>query len=1064
MIIPPQAALALATVLAPTPTVRVAPGVESFPLDRMQWRRHEVTLEAGQLVQVTLRQRHLDVMLRLVGPDGRVLVDAVDASAGPTGLEPASILAGLDGVHAVEVWAPWDVDLPGRYDLEVSAPRAPGERDRRRLAVEALMLAGARINPSTATSGRRLGKGSSERTWSGIEIFGRAARSWAELGETCFRAEATMWWGAHQLWAHRLEESSETLHEAAGLWQDCGDDHKLAETVLYLGRVLVAGSRNREAAELYEHGLRTVEGRYPVMELQFVVQLARVYGQLGDTDQALAYGLRALPALRARKWEQGQGMTLLHLGRAYYRRGELERSVEALLEALPLHRASKEAVGEVETLALLGDAWDALGEPDVAIGHLEDAVAAYEKVLPLSIASVRSRLASLLHRAGRRDQALEQVNRTLSAAQGLGLVGAEVDARLQRARLRMEARDLEGARADVDAALAAGDATGDRVARAESLQLSGVLALRAGRADAARAALAESLALRRFAGDRVGEATALRDQAALAAAEGALDEARRLLADARAIVAERRGLLATPKLRATWSSTVREIDESYVDVLMALHRRHPADGWDARAFEAAEATAARSLLDELEGEASAGHGVAPDLLARERSARERLTDALDRQIRARATGGPAAELDRLATDVRELSTAHDRALRALRAAAPRGEEPARAPTLRLADLQAGALDAETTLVEFFVGRERGYAWVVGRDRLDAYDLPSRARLGAAVSAAHRALAQAPQRGTADPALASLRALAALVLPPDRIRLRGRRLVVVPDLPLHHVPFAALPDRSGDPLVARYEVVSAPSASVAEALRRRNLGRKPATRTLAVVADPVYDGGDERLPGASRTVADARLQSATRDFGFVDGRLPRLPFTRREALAISALVPAAETSLSLDFRASLDTALSPRLASYRLVHFAAHGLLNDVRPDLSGLVLSLVDEKGNPRPGLLTAPDVSGLRLSADLVVLSSCRSAAGREIRGEGLLGLTRAFLQAGAPRVVASLWPVDDVSSSDLMTRMYRRMLGPARASPSAALRDAQLATRRDPRWKAPYYWAGFQLQGDWR
>ena len=227
---------------------------------------------------------------------------------------------------------------------------------------------------------------------------------------------------------------------------------------------------------------------------------------------------------------------------------------------------------------------------------------------------------------------------------------------------------------------------------------------------------------------------------------------------------------------------------------------------------------------------------------------------------------------------------------------------------------------------------------------------------------------------------------------------------------------------------------------------------------------MYDGSDPRLSGsAPGGVANARLTRATRDFRFENGRLPRLPFTRREALAITALAPATSTA-ALDFRANLDTALAPELASYRYVHFAAHGLLNDVRPELSGVVLSLVDQKGQPRSGLLTAPDVSSLRLGAELVVLSSCRSAEGREVRGEGLVGLTRAFMYAGAPRVVASLWPVDDVASSELMTRMYRGMLGPGRVSPTAALRAAQLEILRHRKWRAPYYWAGFQLQGEWR
>jgi len=256
----------------------------------------------------------------------------------------------------------------------------------------------------------------------------------------------------------------------------------------------------------------------------------------------------------------------------------------------------------------------------------------------------------------------------------------------------------------------------------------------------------------------------------------------------------------------------------------------------------------------------------------------------------------------------------------------------------------------------------------------------------------------------------------------------------------------------------------PSASVAAELRRQAHARLPAARAVAVIADPVYDAADSRLHGpAVATAADASLALATRDFGFVDGRLPRLPFTRREALAITALDPAHSRAV-LDFGANLQAALSPDLASYRYVHFAAHGLLNDARPELSGLVLSLVDDSGRPRQGLLTAPDVAQMHLGADLVVLSSCRSAAGRDVRGEGLVGLTRAFMAAGAPRVMASLWPVDDLASAHLMTDLYRGLLGPATLPPAAALRRAQLAMLGHRKWKAPYYWAGFQLQGEWR
>jgi CHAT domain-containing protein len=157
------------------------------------------------------------------------------------------------------------------------------------------------------------------------------------------------------------------------------------------------------------------------------------------------------------------------------------------------------------------------------------------------------------------------------------------------------------------------------------------------------------------------------------------------------------------------------------------------------------------------------------------------------------------------------------------------------------------------------------------------------------------------------------------------------------------------------------------------------------------------------------------------------------------------------------------ALSADLAHYRIVHFATHGFVNDRHPDLSGLVLSLVDRQGNAQDGFLRLRDVYALHLPAELVVLSGCQTGLGEEIRGEGLVGLVRGFMYAGTPRVVASLWSVEDRATAALMSEFYRRLLGSSRP-PAEALRQAQLAIRAQPRWRHPFYWAGFAFQGDWQ
>jgi CHAT domain-containing protein len=192
-------------------------------------------------------------------------------------------------------------------------------------------------------------------------------------------------------------------------------------------------------------------------------------------------------------------------------------------------------------------------------------------------------------------------------------------------------------------------------------------------------------------------------------------------------------------------------------------------------------------------------------------------------------------------------------------------------------------------------------------------------------------------------------------------------------------------------------------------------------------------------------------------------LPRLPFSRREAQAILSVTPEGQGMQALDFKASRATATGPDLSQYRVVHFATHGLLNSEHPELSGLVLSLVDPRGTPQDGFLGLEDVYNLNLSADLVVLSACETGLGKEIQGEGLLGLTRGFMYAGASRVVASLWSVNDAATAELMRHFYKAMEQDG-LRPAAALRWAQMEIREQERWSQPYYWAGFVIQGEWR
>jgi len=281
-----------------------------------------------------------------------------------------------------------------------------------------------------------------------------------------------------------------------------------------------------------------------------------------------------------------------------------------------------------------------------------------------------------------------------------------------------------------------------------------------------------------------------------------------------------------------------------------------------------------------------------------------------------------------------------------------------------------------------------------------------------------------------------------------------------------VPFAAVSVRSdGEPLLVRHEVVILPSASAIATIRSPLPDRRAPDRTLALLADPVFQPGDSRATGAG--VAASPLapppRDLTRSAAETATRLERLEYTGEEARRIASLVPPSQALVALGLDATRERAMAGDLGRYRFVHFATHALVNTRHPDLSGIVLSTVAPGGAARDGFLRLPDIYNMQLSADVVVLSACQTALGRDVRGEGIVGLTRGFLHAGARSVLSTLWEVRDKQTSELMAQFYEGMLRDGLA-PGAALRKAQLRAMRDPASSAPFFWASFVMHGDWR
>ncbi|HEU4477800.1 MAG TPA: CHAT domain-containing protein, partial [Pyrinomonadaceae bacterium] len=311
-------------------------------------------------------------------------------------------------------------------------------------------------------------------------------------------------------------------------------------------------------------------------------------------------------------------------------------------------------------------------------------------------------------------------------------------------------------------------------------------------------------------------------------------------------------------------------------------------------------------------------------------------------------------------------------------------------------------------------------------------------------------------------------LSRMILAPAAAEFGKKRLVVVLDGALNYVPVAALSLAANRPIIIDHEIVSLQSASTF-AVQRQNLSnREPAPKAVAVIADPVFSTTDARLKSgaAQATTSDAgstRIIEHTSGVSTGQLSIPRLPYTRWEADQILAVAPRQSSLKASDFGASRSMATSDELSKYRYVHFATHGYLDKQRAGLSAIVLSMVDEQGKPQDGFLRTHDIYNLKLPAELVVLSACETGLGKDIQGEGLEGLTRGFMYAGARRVIVSLWNVNDKATAALMQRLYAGMLR-SNKTPAAALRAAQIEMLRMRPWQSPYYWAAFVMQGEWR
>ncbi len=818
---------------------------------------------------------------------------------------------------------------------------------------------------------------------------------------------------------------------------------------------------------------------------------------LGELEEALVHYHRAWLGFEELGDIYWQARTLNNMGRAHHLLGHSERAEAYFLQALPLRRQAGDRSGETTTLRNLARVY---GEMDA---------------VPRAIAFARKALESSIDRGDRRGEA--------TARQLLGRFELQADAwqvarpELTRAlKLHREIGDRrqEAEALELLARLDRGEGAAEKASElaAEALELHRRVSN----------PLGELSTLTLLARLRSGSDPQIDPQGESPTALELLDQALEVAEDARESLgdpSQRARLLASQReiyelyTQLLFKAHLRDPERGFAQRAFQISERSRSrsllDLLDALSHE--RRTASREDLD-------------PALKTRLQNARRAVAAKSERRLRILARDHSSVEARsaerELFAAVSELEVARAEIRR--RHPIP---EPVATRVAQVEQIQSLLTD-DTVLLEFMVSEPRSLLWRITSESLDVYELPAQDVIEQEVRGLRRQLAKVDLR-TGQTRKDAAIALGKMVLGPVASTLGDQRLAIIADGPLHFVPFAALGDprsRAYRPILERHEVVYLPSASVWVARRSAVPGISttgtsrvvpgtsqpvpgtsqpvPGTssdKLLAILADPIFRADDERLrrsssvpgtsqavPGTSQPVPGTSSEAVPGtsseavpgtsqpvpgtssdvfrsgvDVGLAD--LPRLVESRREAEAIAARVDPRRRWVALGAEASREAVLGPALRDYRILHFATHGVIPTEAPELGGLVLSQFDADGRPINGFLGLRDVTHLELGAELVVLSGCHTALGPRIRGEGLMGLSRGFMVAGVPRVLAGLWQVQDRATADLMDHFYRLHLG-AGLSPAAALRAAQLEIHRSPTRNDPFYWAAFVLTGDWR
>jgi CHAT domain-containing protein/Tfp pilus assembly protein PilF len=840
-----------------------------------------------------------------------------------------------------------------------------------------------------------------------LALYMRSLEVWKRLGSAYHRAYALEALGNAYLEKRDPEAALRTFQEALPLALESGDLVRKARITNGLGSSQLHGGRPSEASATLEKALalsRSISDREAEGAIEH--NLAASYQRRGQLQKAVDMYKR----LTLSGPFEEEGKRFYNLGSLYLELGEPEKALENYELSKKAYQQAGQRIGEVDALIGIGSARQRMGEPQAALAFFEQA----RRTSPEESWRVLHYLGVAQYLSDQPENALSSLQRALDLSQSSSTPVSEAPTRLALGAVYRTLGNLALAEKHLEHAIALGRET-------ESPSIL---------------------------------APALLRRAMVQSDQGRLAEARSDAEQALEIVESTRRNIAGQQIRTSFFAQRRNFYEYYIDLLMRLNQLHPDGEYQALAVEASERARARGLLDLLaEGRINVSDGLSPDLRQRE----DLLADELSRvQSELRNGTSPPERIRELRAAMDRLDEQREQLDWDIRARNKRYAQVRYPAPLKLRGIQSLVPDERTALLEFVLGERRSFLFAIARSEIRAFELPAADEIARLVRRLRMAIEKVSFASRRDYAESALQLYQVLLAPASEFLADKPNLLIVPDGALFYIPFEALLTEPADDrnyrdlpfLLHRYSITYIPSASVLAGLREPREEPLPAGRKEVAVFAPFA------APGSLLT--KRRTTETPRDPTMKSWSFEPLPGSGREASGIAGLYPGAAMSFSGAEADEETVTRNPAVATSRLLHFATHARIDERHPEYSALVFA---PRGDA-DGLLQVHEIFNLRLSADLAVLSACQTALGKEVTGEGLVGLTRAFFYAGVPSLVVSLWNVTDGPTPELMLDFYKDL---ERLKDKAkALQAAKVAMIARGSYAHPSYWAPFILIGE--